>query len=1075
LAAIQLTYKHLGVTVEQSQDIAVAECYLDAYSHSTRPVITLLGGITVFFEAGSTYVEAGATAVDETDGDITANILTTGSVDATLEGMYTVTYNVADLKGHPARPVTRTVIVTPDVTPPVISLIGDEELLLWNYPYEEYVELGATATDTVDGTVDTVTTGTVDTSTQGTYTVTYTATDSADNAATPVTRTVVVQHRYWRAPIGLPTLTKNGLGITADDKPGKEGMALSGDGNTIALAAPFEAPDGKVIVHQYQAGSFADITQYGSKFYANNTVWQTAVTDYYDTNLNDYYVAPTYYNNTAVDWNWRGYDVFALGSSKDMRGVNGTNNYVDFWYDSSDPTNDFAYAGDGVHGPLENGNNSYGDFGIVAAMLGDGNVGEHYMENQLGYAMSMDDVGRRAVFTHPGAGDNMTGVIQIYEEGTNRWTHQSPTIYGVDYAMAGYDVQMSGDGYSIVFSGGYGQNVQVYTDPQTSALLPSPNVWTAKGTSVSSVDGSNAVDINYDGSVFVMSIAAPDSWYSFPSDGGVTVYKYGSDWEQVGTITPQGQFSSIWGWSVAINGAGNVVAVGDPNHFGDTADRWTGGVQVFEKLDGVDSWAQRGSTITNNTTDALGAYVDLDSSGNRLIVAATLGDGTVGKYYVYEWDGADWLQIASFDAAATYELGWSEQIAPCAISASGQTVIVSDLVQTSFPAKNAGLSVHKITSAEIPGTWQRLPDVVPQSGTWSSGPAYRTFARDKDPQYGNPNTDSESAISLSNDGTVLCVTCWREATRMYKLDGGAWLETGVLDPFNGAGFYNDYPRNSALSRDGLSVVVSNSSIDEFGTNAGAAAVYEWDGSGWAQKGVNFYAGPKNYNGVRAAISGDGTVVGLSNQMRDVGPDYVAVSQWDGAAWVPLGDVIELGPDFDFAGSDNSGYTCALSYDGLTAVIGFANSEARGVPGEAIYGGVVEVYNFNGTQWVQMGSRIDDNADWSSDSVGISTDISDDGLTIIVGSKSMPYGFPGVVPAPPDERTRGRAQVFKFDGTDWVRQGPSELVGETGDYMGAQVAMSADASRVAYNVPAIYGGTPDPDKILIHIKDFHDLL
>ena len=42
----------------------------------TIPVITLLGESEVSLELGSTYTDAGATAVDNIDGDITANIVT---------------------------------------------------------------------------------------------------------------------------------------------------------------------------------------------------------------------------------------------------------------------------------------------------------------------------------------------------------------------------------------------------------------------------------------------------------------------------------------------------------------------------------------------------------------------------------------------------------------------------------------------------------------------------------------------------------------------------------------------------------------------------------------------------------------------------------------------------------------------------------------------------------------------------------------------------------------------------------------------------------------------------------------
>ena len=57
---------------------------------------------------------------------------------------------------------------------------------------DTYVEQGAVATDTVDGTEAVVISGNVDTTIAGVYTITYLATDVAGNQAIAVTRTVNV-------------------------------------------------------------------------------------------------------------------------------------------------------------------------------------------------------------------------------------------------------------------------------------------------------------------------------------------------------------------------------------------------------------------------------------------------------------------------------------------------------------------------------------------------------------------------------------------------------------------------------------------------------------------------------------------------------------------------------------------------------------------------------------------------------------------------------------------------------------------------------------------------------------------
>ena len=154
-------------------------------SDSTSPTITLIGEATVNHEQGTTYIDSGATAVDTVDGVIA--VTSSGSVGAGA-GTYTITYSASDAVGNSAVAV-RTVIVG-DTIAPVITLSGDAEMT--HEQGTTYTDAGASAADTVDTSVDVVTTGSVDSDTAGTYTVTYTATDAAGNIATAVTRKVTV-------------------------------------------------------------------------------------------------------------------------------------------------------------------------------------------------------------------------------------------------------------------------------------------------------------------------------------------------------------------------------------------------------------------------------------------------------------------------------------------------------------------------------------------------------------------------------------------------------------------------------------------------------------------------------------------------------------------------------------------------------------------------------------------------------------------------------------------------------------------------------------------------------------------
>jgi hypothetical protein len=158
---------------------------------NTKPVITLLGQSVVTIELKTAYVDAGATALDNYDGNLTAQIVKTSNVDVTRYGTYFVTYNVKDSSGNTATSITRTVKVA-DITKPVITLKGSATMTV--QVFGKFTDPGATARDNKDGNINSKITAvsTVKTSVVGTYTVTYTVSDAAGNAATPVVRTVKV-------------------------------------------------------------------------------------------------------------------------------------------------------------------------------------------------------------------------------------------------------------------------------------------------------------------------------------------------------------------------------------------------------------------------------------------------------------------------------------------------------------------------------------------------------------------------------------------------------------------------------------------------------------------------------------------------------------------------------------------------------------------------------------------------------------------------------------------------------------------------------------------------------------------
>ncbi len=159
---------------------------------TTAPIITLLGANPLSLKVGDTFTDPGVNVLDNIDGNITGNIVIAGdAVNTAIAGTYTVTYNVSDAAGNPATQETRTVIV--DGTSPVITLLGVNPLNL--AIGDTFIELGATASDDIDGDISgsiAIAGDTVNTAIAGIYVVTYDVSDAAGNPATQLMRTVNV-------------------------------------------------------------------------------------------------------------------------------------------------------------------------------------------------------------------------------------------------------------------------------------------------------------------------------------------------------------------------------------------------------------------------------------------------------------------------------------------------------------------------------------------------------------------------------------------------------------------------------------------------------------------------------------------------------------------------------------------------------------------------------------------------------------------------------------------------------------------------------------------------------------------
>jgi len=159
--------------------------------------------------------------------------------------------------------------VVEDSVPPVITLNGLNPMRVGQN--ESFTDPGARVTDNEDSERTIYGSGTVNPAVLGTYTLTYTASDVAGNAATPVTRTVVVGSSpdTWLPPgeeLTPPLLTRYAIGgassPTGTSVPPSVGVQTQGAGEpTLTLTVLVRTDDLQLVV---QAEAVTSLGNFGN-------------------------------------------------------------------------------------------------------------------------------------------------------------------------------------------------------------------------------------------------------------------------------------------------------------------------------------------------------------------------------------------------------------------------------------------------------------------------------------------------------------------------------------------------------------------------------------------------------------------------------------------------------------------------------------------------------------------------------------------------------------------------------------------------------------------------------------------
>ena len=288
--------------------------------------------------------------------------------------------------------------------------------------------------------------------------------------------------------------------------------------------------------------------------------------------------------------------------------------------------------------------------------------------------------------------------------------------------------------------------------------------------------------------------------------------------------------------------------------------------------------------------------------------------------------------------------------------------------------------------------------------------------------------------------------------------GTLFSQTQILDDIDGE--KDDYSGYGlSISDDGNRIAIGSEANDDGGTNAGSVRVYDYSATGWVQVGSDIIGeAAADLFGHAVSISSDGSRLAIGADRNDRGN---ANGDDGGHARIYEYDGTnwnQLGSDIDGEGADDRfGRTISLSGSGTRVAIG-AERNDRG-NGGADNGGHVRVYEYDGTTWNQLGSDLDGAA--AGDFFGFSVALDFDGSHLVVGSVLADGGGTDA----------GALYVYEYNGTSWSQIG-SDIYGEVAaDAFGVGVSIDFDGDRIAAGTNYNDRGTGDTNDNGGHVRVF----
>ena len=354
-----------------------------------------------------------------------------------------------------------------------------------------------------------------------------------------------------------------------------------------------------------------------------------------------------------------------------------------------------------------------------------------------------------------------------------------------------------------------------------------------------------------------------------------------------------------------------------------------------------------------------GYSIAISADGNTAVVGSHTDNNYSGSAHIFTRSGTSWTQ-QGIKLVGSDAIGNAWQGKSVAINADGNTVLIGG------PLDNDGRGAVWVFRRKN-GIWYQHGSKLVGTGVTEN-------------IYTRIRANQGWSVALSADGETALVagTIDYYGAWIFKLESDNWLQQGEkLVPANissGSGF------SIALSSDGKTAILGSSGAKPY-YFSGAAWIFSNNQGNWKQEaelaglessGPNI---PKegSSQGTSVAISADGNtaILGANSAENNKGAAWIFTRK--NKTWDSFSEKIMSN---DNAGLSQMGISVSLSADGKIAMIG-GQGDNNGF-GAAWY------FTLQGKSWKQEGSKIFGIGNVLNANQGISSSLSSDGNTAIIG-------------------------------------------------------------------------------------------